>query len=248
MAQSLAFIPHQNPSGIGVYPLVPVGWTLNFEMFFYAWLSLMLLLFARRWFIACLGTLVLMPLVWSESWVYGRILGSLHLYEFAFGLVLGFIYVRVPRTRYVNSVALGLLFATAAVCLQIFDLKEIRVLWRISHIAVHLSAAAFVAATLCLDERIRSFRPFHALRFLGDISYSTYLLHGIVIKLALHYAGTPAAPVAEAILLIAITVGTAFFSYISYRAIETGPITRFFKKLIVRQRPATDSSGLAISP
>jgi exopolysaccharide production protein ExoZ len=34
LALSLLFIPHQNPSGLGEYPLLTVGWSLNFEMFF----------------------------------------------------------------------------------------------------------------------------------------------------------------------------------------------------------------------
>jgi exopolysaccharide production protein ExoZ len=41
---SLFFIPTENPSGIGVFPLYTLGWTLNFEMFFYAVLAICLLL------------------------------------------------------------------------------------------------------------------------------------------------------------------------------------------------------------
>ena len=36
---SLMFIPNENPSGLGWYPLLTVGWTLNFEIFFYCCLG-----------------------------------------------------------------------------------------------------------------------------------------------------------------------------------------------------------------
>lgn len=35
LLKSLFFIPAQNPSGIGLYPVVTMGWTLNYEMAFY---------------------------------------------------------------------------------------------------------------------------------------------------------------------------------------------------------------------
>lgn len=37
---SLLFIPAENPGGYGMYPTLNVGWTLNFEMFFYLLFSL----------------------------------------------------------------------------------------------------------------------------------------------------------------------------------------------------------------
>ena len=85
LALSLLFIPHDNPSGIGSFPLLTVGWTLNFEMFFYLWLSLVLLIFRRGWFVVCFVSLFLMPSVWNNSWPYVFKLRSNLLYEFAIG-------------------------------------------------------------------------------------------------------------------------------------------------------------------
>jgi peptidoglycan/LPS O-acetylase OafA/YrhL len=65
--KSLFFIPHDNPSEkLGLYPFLTVGWTLNFEMFFYVTLALMLAVLKNK---AVLGTFVLLlglPVFWSE--------------------------------------------------------------------------------------------------------------------------------------------------------------------------------------
>ncbi|EGH34020.1 acyltransferase 3, partial [Pseudomonas syringae pv. japonica str. M301072] len=44
---SLVFIPSENPGGYGLYPTLNVGWTLNYEMFFYLLFS-MVFLFQQR--------------------------------------------------------------------------------------------------------------------------------------------------------------------------------------------------------
>src|ERR1035437_4102962 len=67
LAYSMLFIPHNNPTGIGLYPFLTVGWTLNYEMFFYLWLSLMLLVFRQSWFVACTVSMFAMPLIWKPD-------------------------------------------------------------------------------------------------------------------------------------------------------------------------------------
>ena len=61
---SMFFIPAQNPAGYGVYPLLDVGWTLNFEMLFYCLFAVALLVpeAYRLWVVA-----VLLYLVWYFS-------------------------------------------------------------------------------------------------------------------------------------------------------------------------------------
>jgi peptidoglycan/LPS O-acetylase OafA/YrhL len=45
---SLLFIPAENPGGYGLYPTLNVGWTLNFEMFFYLLFGLAFLVRQRH--------------------------------------------------------------------------------------------------------------------------------------------------------------------------------------------------------
>ena len=51
---SLLFIPAENPGGYGLYPTLNVGWTLNYEMFFYLLFSLVFLVRQRHhlWLVA----------------------------------------------------------------------------------------------------------------------------------------------------------------------------------------------------
>jgi hypothetical protein len=96
LATSLLFIPYPN-SGGAVVPLFGVGWTLNFEMFFYALFALAL--FGPRWsvvpgVIAVLTAMVItnafgMP---APSWL--KFLSDPIVLEFAFGMLVALAYRR----------------------------------------------------------------------------------------------------------------------------------------------------------
>ena len=63
LAASLAFVPWTSPWG-EVQPVLPVGWTLNFEMLFYALFALAMLLGLPRMTL-CLG--VFAALIWAAA-------------------------------------------------------------------------------------------------------------------------------------------------------------------------------------
>jgi peptidoglycan/LPS O-acetylase OafA/YrhL len=72
------------------------------------------------------------------------------------------------------------------------------------------------------------------LRHLGDISYSTYLLHTLVIGVFLHYvSGQMGSASSELLLLLAASLTIALMSHISFRYIETGRLTAILKKKIL---------------
>lgn len=80
---SFSFIPHLNPSGFGMYPLLTQGWTLNFEIFFYLIISLCILLPSKYTTPATIFCLVTLPLIYPNGIFYSRISASFLLYEFA---------------------------------------------------------------------------------------------------------------------------------------------------------------------
>ena len=99
LVQSLLFIPNENPSGIGVYPFLTVGWTLNIEIFFYGLLGFSLILGKPRQFLVCGALLVVIPFVWHPDWVYGHVLSNKMLVEFVIGLAIGYMYLNWPSVR-----------------------------------------------------------------------------------------------------------------------------------------------------
>ncbi len=234
---SMLFIPHENPSGLGVFPLVTQGWSLNFEMFFYLWIGLLIILFRKGWFIACVVSLLMLPTVWPTSWPYDSVIGNSQLYEFSLGMLTGLVYVNIRCHNRWKGVWSGWVFLTLATTLYQIDSdwSEINFFWRFSNITTQLSATAFVIAALCFDHQLRKLPTSRLLKHLGDRSYSTYLIHVIVLGIFLHFFGVPTSILAEALLLIAITFTIFIASHLSYQWIETGPLTQSLKRLMFRK-------------
>jgi peptidoglycan/LPS O-acetylase OafA/YrhL len=251
LALSLLFIPHQHPSGMGGFPLLTVGWTLNYEMFFYAWLSVMLCVFPRAWFGACVASLLAVPVLWNKSWPYGSIVGGNLLYEFALGMVLAQMYLKGRFTsRYVGAslLVLGILLCwTDFTHRPALNLDRIPLLWRLGlgNLTLHASAAMLVGAALCFEQVFRH-RAFRAMRALGDISYSTYLVHPLALCVAVYLLGAPPqSRPGEYVALLLYTALTLGLSLLSYRWIEMGPATGLLKRtfLGVRQDAGAATAG-----
>lgn len=211
---SLSFIPVANPSGIGIYPLHTVGWTLNFEMMFYIILSLSILVSRKNSLIICSILLLLFPIVWPENLPFSQVLSSAKLYEFFAGIVLAAIVTSnwfkfFDKHRIVLSLSamfFGLL------CLKHKDL----------HLFFELTAASFIVFSTV------SFNPYLSennaitkfLIRLGDCSYSTYLIHIFLIGISVHFFGNALGAFAELVLLIGLSITLYLLSKYSYIFLE----------------------------
>lgn len=169
---SLLFIPAENPGGYGLYPTLNVGWTLNYEMFFYLVFSLAFVA-PRAWrvlFVALallVGSEVFSHLGWS-----GRFYANNIIYEFLLGIALGIAW----RRGWVRSglwLPLALIGASAAM-IYLLEPANRLLNWG-------LPSAGIVAGCLALESRFAHSR---LLKALGDCSYSVYLVHLLVL-----YAG-----------------------------------------------------------
>lgn len=244
LAQSLLFIPHQNPSGLGHFPLLTVGWTLNFEMFFYVWLSVVLWVFRKNWLAACTITLFVLPSAWAESAPYAAILSSNLLYEFAIGMLICPLYLRVRESEFWTGALPGGIFLFAGACIYwsvfahepMFDFRDTPILWRLGDVTVHLSAAMFVCAALAYERHFGRLPGLRLFRHLGDISYSTYLTHPIALCVGYYFLGRPTSGTDEISALGAYTALTLLLSHLGYRWIETGPGIDFLKRTLLAKR------------
>ncbi len=102
---------------------------------------------------------------------------------------------------------------------------------------VAAGAALIVAATLA-GESISRALVHPVLTFLGDISYSLYLLHTVVLLTAVHLAGRAIPWPVTVVAALGLTIPAA---YLSYRFIEV-PTIRLGRKLAERIRDSSASA------
>ena len=177
---SYLFIPFARPDGVA-QPVYSLGWTLNYEMAFYALFAVFIVLPKPKAVLGLIGMLLLLSVLGTVTdlaqpfrfWTDSIIL------EFAFGLALGLARaqgLRIPA-------GLRLLLAALALVILVQDLTGTGALPR--WLGWGIPAALLVAAASLGDAD----RPHGAVeRFgivLGDASYALYLVHPFVMRATL---------------------------------------------------------------
>ncbi len=199
LAASFLFIPARDAAGI-VRPVLPVGWTLNYEMLFYVLFAAALAL-RRNALIVLLP--VLLPLGLAGFWRSGEWPAVLSL---ANGLVLE-LCAGVALAQAMTF--FGRLSQLAAACMLSAGLLSLLLVpacgpWRF--LAWGVPALLVVAGTVGLEERLRALLPALALE-LGDASYAIYLSHVFVLPVLVHAlagARLPPAAATAALLLASL--------------------------------------------
>ncbi|MGB8975772.1 acyltransferase [Pseudomonas sp. P1B16] len=169
---SLLFVPAENPGGYGLYPTLNVGWTLNFEMFFYLLFGLAFLVRQRHHLWLVSAALLLVSEVLGRLGVLSHFYNNDIIYEFLLGIGLGVLYRRglIREGVWMPLALLGV----AGYALYHLDASQRLLHWGVPSALVVL---AFIALEPC-------FKGNQVLKALGDCSYSVYLIHVLVL-----YAG-----------------------------------------------------------
>jgi exopolysaccharide production protein ExoZ len=179
LLSSLLFIP--GLFGADARPLLKLGWTLNYEMFFYAVFFLGILFGGHRtpWvvFIGLLSVIFARQLGWLSTLPW-QVWAEPIILEFCFGMGIGVLYHRGLRLR---PLAAACLVAFAVVMLT---LTLPNFAWATRYWVLGVPSAFLVLAVACLqrssDMRIGAFGRFCA--WVGDASYTLYLMHPFVIS------------------------------------------------------------------
>ncbi|WP_174301652.1 acyltransferase [Caulobacter sp. S45] len=173
VADSLLFIPHYSPEHAGeIWPLLAVGWSLNYEMFFYIVFAAGIA--ARRLVgvaVVTLGLLVVAGLLLKSDNALWRSYTDPLLFEFLAGVGLA-----VGRER-LRSHDLSLLLPIGFVALGLSTMMKLPQV-----LAWGVPALMIVAGAISLETRGRLPR-LKALGMLGDASYAIYLFQVICIGL-----------------------------------------------------------------
>jgi exopolysaccharide production protein ExoZ len=229
VAASYLFIPLARPDG-NVQPLYGLGWTLNYEMFFYA-LFAIAVAWRRKRAVPALGAvlagLVTVGLLFRPLpqplgfWTDPIIL------EFVYGMALGLLYAEGVRLGLVPRTLLGL--AAVATLIAIASLYGVSATpWRA--LAYGLPAAMLVAAVTFGRGELGRGRLARIGAAIGDASYALYLIHPFVIRAgreAVWRGGLAAAvgPWTFAVLALAASV---LASVVVYRLFER-PVTAWVR-------------------
>jgi exopolysaccharide production protein ExoZ len=177
LLKSLAFIPYANPAQNGqLFPLLVPGWSLNFEMFFYAVFACALFLPYRTRLLAMGGAfgalLAIAAIAHSPALSF---FADLRLLEFWLGMLIASV-CRDTKLRLHPMVAaviaaVGFVWLLAGFPRAAAAEAHVQILL---NSVLPAAAVVFAVASLDLGERIRKLSGFE---LLGDASYSIYLTH-----------------------------------------------------------------------
>lgn len=235
VAASYLFVPVARPDGL-VQPLYSLGWTLNYEMFFYALFALAIGLDRRRAAAAILGTLALLsgaglalslpqPLAtWSDPL----------LLEFGAGIALGLLRSEGVGLGGLLRIALALAGLSLFAVQDGVSLDGEPLAGLARALLYGVPAACLVAACgLGRDDATPESRAARWSGWVGDASYALYLTHPFAIRgtrEAFRIAGLAPSMPADAFLGVALAAAVAA-AVLVHRVVER-PLTRAARRLL----------------
>jgi peptidoglycan/LPS O-acetylase OafA/YrhL len=178
---SYFFIPDWRPDMSAVRPVLSLGWTLNYEMFFYvAFAFSMFLPFKRGMTLLIFGFFIgiISKYIFDVKQVQISFWLDMIISNFIFGVCIGLIYIRGYRLTLPVAIIIGLIglfFAIAgnpSTALVGLDLNSIR---------YGLPAAMFVAA-MALGPSVVDGAVTRLGVAIGDASFSLYLIHPFIVR------------------------------------------------------------------
>jgi peptidoglycan/LPS O-acetylase OafA/YrhL len=184
---SLLFFPHPGADG-EMQPTLILGWSLNYEMFFYVWFALSLRI-SQRWSpVLCAGWLIAVMLaihVAGSANPVAAFYARPIVLEFCYGLVAFYVFQWCSARRDVLARVAGLqavllvLFAGGLVAIAVGEeyYRDLVPRYLIAGIP-----SFFVATSALLLERLFGMSTKNRLIFLlGEASYIIYLVHPYII-------------------------------------------------------------------
>jgi exopolysaccharide production protein ExoZ len=228
-------------------PLLYVGWTLIFEMFFYTVFAIALL--AQRRVAVVAGASVFLisftllfgaaPGLWAHAPAASGIayLADPIIIEFMFGMAIALVYRaggRLPLWATIGLLIAGVvwLMATVPAVPRLYSSG--------------IAAASIVAALSLSSMSSPKGSLVRGVVFLGDISYSLYCTHLLSFSLvAWIVAGLAIGPIGHAWAYMAVMLATGLVVAAATYLMFEKPTTDFLKRLIERpRRPVSVTAGL----
>ncbi len=234
IASSLLFIPYARMTG-EVVPVLPVGWTLNYEMLFYAFFALAMFVNFRSGMIALvivlcglatLGAALEPSAVVVSAWTNSIIL------EFVFGLGIGVLY----RSGFRPSRSLLFIAGLLAVILSMAVISgNFQPSPRFLICGIPAATVVFTAVFAFAPTQGWLFASFAAL---GDASYSLYITHMYAIrplKEEIHRLMPSGVP--DLLFIGLAVIWACVFGFLVHKLIEVRMTEWLNRKLVRRGNP-----------
>ena len=232
LVKSLCFIPYMQ-NGV-MQPMIRIGWTVNYEMFFYLifWIAGHISHKYRGVITsACLVALVFgggMILYKSDAFAF---FCNPIILEFAFGILCYYIGCALYPKEYSKGVCGGCLIA-AIVLLGLLvysrDRVNLEVLGRVQHWG---AAAVFVFLLFFFGGKYIHFP--NVLVKLGDMSFSIYLIHYYVIRMAAKVCDMNVYSAKSAVVALLAVLVVLVLSYICWYFVEN-KFTKLVKRVMIK--------------
>lgn len=240
---SVLFLPS------GDHPVLGVGWTLNFEMFFYVLFALSLMISVRfaPFIVAAILVMIFTLADQFPDVFLLQYYAQTYVRFFVVGIAAYYIYAYVPQLP--RPLAAGAGFGVIAFC---YGSQFVEPWWTnapISSLLYAMPCAIVISALLM--EKAGAFAQSRVLVLLGDASYTIYLTHTILFKIlqsqARHQGGVSSAhdslTMMTVYVIAAIVVGVAVHIWIEK------PVLRYVRRRFPsrskdpagRGRPAADA-------
>ena len=224
LALSLAFIPFYNEASHGLHPLYKLGWTLNYEMFFYVCFALLAMFSARRRVVGltfAYAGLALVGVLIAPQAAIPQFYTSFLPLAFVVGCWIGLAHSEGRTVTLPGPVMVLIALAGLAGLAEGFgwNNKEL-----IEDGTAFIGLLTASAAALLLALRYEGTLPHMAwLETLGNASYSIYLVHifavALIAGIGLHYLGTDSSVVVAVLTVLAIATGV-LLGLVIYRCVE----------------------------
>ncbi len=172
---SFLFIPSFYPNTESIQPVLRVGWTLNYEMFFYLIFSLGVLFFYKYRVIFCISSISFIyffSLLYSSDAVFLRFYSNDILFEFVLGMLFCFVYLLIKNRFYIFVIIYSFV---SLILLSILDFNS-----RFFSYGLFASIIFLVSWLLFFLLPVNEFF-LKVFVFIGEASYSVYLSHLFVI-------------------------------------------------------------------
>lgn len=213
---SLLFLPQKE------FPILYLGWSLNYEMFFYFIFALSFFFTTKRYYFIILfftAAIVLGQIFKPRTSFFKIISDPINLY-FVNGIVLGLLLKYIEFSKKTSLAFLTL--STISFVLLLLNFIPENLTWM--HYPI---VTSFVLSFLILDQNFKS-SPHPFLVYLGDISYSIYLSHPFVEILFRHINLGENGNILEFVLQIGVVILTSSLLYL----IIEKKMTNFLKEKI----------------